>query len=305
MQTSNQGVARAVIERISARPRLAPERMPVLNAIMDRLAAAGMDLLRRYCSPQMVILVSPITVGKSNDLLEIDKDSIATVFLVPEWDSSVLVGVDRRFVDTLMEASFGGDGTESGSSVTRQFTALDVRLVRVVLDHMASALAESFLPISKITLVHERTETRLDSQVLGTKPFDVIVTRFIVRVFGEEAGMFVYLPAASLAQFRSHFERSSASNQTADPSWTRQLEVELGQSTVTLQAILGEFYMTLSEISRLKVGQLIDLGVTQGSLVLLEGSGEHLFQCRLGQSNRNFVLTIEDEAPEKNDSNQG
>jgi flagellar motor switch protein FliM len=303
MQTNNPDTARAIIERISARPRLMPERMPVLNAIVERLAVVATEFLRRFCAPQMVFLASPLAIGKSSDLLEADKDGIASVFAVPEWDGNVLIGVDRRCVDTLIEASLGGDGSEPSPLASRPFSALDVRMVRLVLDHMAAALAESFLPISKVTLTHERTETRLDPQMLGVKPFDVIVARFVVRVFGEEAGMFIYLPAARLAQFRSQFERSSASTQAADPAWTNQLEVELGQSTVQLQAVLGVIHLTLSEISRLSVGQLIDLGVTHGSPVLLEGSGEPLFHCRLGQSNRHFVLTIEGDVPERNTFN--
>lgn len=301
MQTNNPATARAIIERMSARPRLAPDRMPVLTAIMERLAVAGTEYLRRLCAPQMVFLISQLGISSSTELLESDKDAIASVFIVPEWDRGVLIGVDRPFVDAVMEGAFGGDGSELVPDNMRAFTPLDVRVVRAILYHMAAALAECFQPISKISLIHERIETRLDPQTLGPKPYDVIVVRLAVQAFGGEGQLFVCLPAASLAQFRSQFERTSATNQPVDPAWTKQLEVEVGQASVSLQAVLGEFRMTLSQISRLQVGQLIELGVQPGSPVILEGSEERIFSCRLGQSNRNFVLTIEDDVAQARD----
>lgn len=294
MQTNNPVVARAVIDRISARPRLAPEKMPVLNAILEQIATSGTEFLRKLCAPPMVFVAGALALARSDEQLERDADCIAALYVVPEWDSSVLIGVDRPFVNVVMEAAFGGDGSEIATDTSRPFSGLDIRVAKAMLEHMASALTDAFQPISKITLVHERTETRLNAQTLGPRSHDIVVARLSIKPFGEEGNIFMYFPASSLAQFRSQFERATATNTTTDPAWTRQLEIELGQTFVQLQAVIGTVKMSLDDISRLRVGQLIDLGVTPGALISLEGPQERLFTCRLAQSNRMFVATVED-----------
>ncbi len=285
--------ARAIIERFSERPRLDPDRLPVLNSIVEKVTVSGVEFLRKFCAAQMAFLMDKLTSARSVDFLKEEQDAIASVYMIPEWDSLVLIGLDRKSLNLFIDGAFGGDGAGASPDVTRPFTSLDMRLVRALCDHVASSLAVGFQPITKITPIHERVETKLDAQSLGPKAYDVVVAWLRLQAFGEEGRVFICLPAAALALMRSQFEQNSSTSQQADPEWTRQLELEVGQAAVPLTAVLGSLKMTLREISRLRVGQVIDLDVELGGPVILESEGERLFRCRVGQANRNLALTIE------------
>lgn len=293
MQNGEAWDARSVIDQISARPRLAPDRMPVLSAILERLATSATEYMRKLCAPPMVFLAGQPRLVRSHEQLERDADCIAMLFTVPEWDNLILIGIDRAFVTLLMEALFGGDGSETTPDTSRPFSALEVRVARALMDHLAVALGDAFQPVSKITLIAERTETRLTAQTLGAKASDIVIAGLSVQLFGEEGRLTIYLPATSLARFRSQFERTPFGSPASDPIWTKQLETELGQTEVRIDAVLGTLAMTLGDIARLEVGQLLDLGVTPGALITLEGGSDRLFTGRLGQTNRSFAVTVE------------
>ena len=296
MKTDIVASARAVIERMTARPQLAPSRMPVLNAIMERLGISGTDYMRRLCVPQVMFLFTQLNIAKSVDVLQECSDSVSGVFQVPEWDSQIIIGVDRSFVNTIMEAAFGGDGSEARPGTARGFTPLDIRMARSVIEHLAASFVEQFQSISRISLHLERIEIRLEGQTLGPKPFDVVVAKHLVQSLGSEGRVFFIFPAASLAQSRSLLERASGSNAgLADPAWTRNFEHELARTNVAVQVVLGSLEMTLADVAAFRVGQLIDLQVLPDSPVLLEDSQNQLFNGRLAQSNGRFVVTIESE----------
>ncbi|MFX7063717.1 hypothetical protein ABTH87_18845, partial [Acinetobacter baumannii] len=86
---------------------------------------------------------------------------------------------------------------------SRAFTSLDVRLARALCDHLANGLTDGFQPISKITPIFERVETKLDTQSLGPKAYDVVVAWLRLQAFGEEGRVFICLPAAALALLRA------------------------------------------------------------------------------------------------------
>jgi flagellar motor switch protein FliM len=293
MQMRSIAEARAVIERFSERPRLDPDRLPVLNSIIEKVSVSGVEFLRKFCAAQMVFLMNKLTSARSVDFLNEEQDAIGSVYKIPEWDSLILIGLDRKSLNLFIDGAFGGDGAVASPDITRPFTSLDVRLARALCDHLANGLADGFHPISKITPIYERVETKLDAQSLGPKAYDVVVAWLRLQAFGEEGRVFICLPAAALALLRPQFEQNSGTGQQADPEWTRQLGIEVGQAVVPLTAVLGSLKMTLREISHLRVGQVIDLDAELGGPVILESEGEQLFKCRVGQLNRNLTLTIE------------
>jgi len=285
--------ARTVIERFSERPRLDPDRLPVLNSIVEKVSVSGIEFLRKFCAGQMVLLMNRLTSASSVNFLKEEQDAIASAYMIPEWDSLILIGLDRKALNLFIDGAFGGDGAGASPDVSRPFTSLDVRLTKALCDHLANGLAGGFQPVAKITPIHERVETKLDAQSLGPKAYDMVIAWLRLQAFGEEGRVFICLPAAALALLRAQFEQNSSTSQQADPDWTRQLEIEVGLAEVPLTAVIGSLKMTLREISRLRVGQVIDLDVELGSPVILESEGEQLFRCRVGQSNRNLALTIE------------
>ena len=96
------------------------------------MSVTCVERFRDYCSPAFTAFVNQVVSGDSWDLLEASADSVAVIFYCREWDARILIGLERRFIFAILEAMFGGDGSEQPFDATRPFTALEMRIGRLV-----------------------------------------------------------------------------------------------------------------------------------------------------------------------------
>ena len=117
-----------ITEKLKEIAKLSLDRLPVLNSIFEDMAVTCVERFRDYCSPAFTAFVNQVASGDSWDLLEARADSVAVIFYCREWDARILLGLERRFVFAVIEAMFGGDGSELPFDGTRPFTALETRV---------------------------------------------------------------------------------------------------------------------------------------------------------------------------------
>ena len=108
INASNQSEGVSVGDRIKALAKLSIDKLPMLNVVVERMGAGCVDAFHAYCPPSFSAFVNQIVAGDSWDLLEALSDSIAVVFYCREWDSRLVIGLERRLVFAIEEAMFGG-----------------------------------------------------------------------------------------------------------------------------------------------------------------------------------------------------
>ncbi|MFZ4808337.1 MAG: flagellar motor switch protein FliM [Hyphomicrobiaceae bacterium] len=276
------------------RPKLQIDRMPVLQSIFERLAQACTEGFRQLCVPPVTFFLNQVENKYSWDVLETYEDSIAAIIHCREWDSPLLIGVDRRFVFSLVEAAVGGDGSESPYDSDRPFSVFELNLAQKVLELAANSLQASFSAVVPTTFKIEKVESKLEFSALGPRNIPSVVTQLLFQVIDQGGRMFVLIPQSALYNMRAKLgqERSITSN-SPDPGWARKMQSGVAKTEVTLQAVLEGRSMTLSEISNLKPGQVLALNSTPTSLVSLQSGDRQLFWCRLGQSDGHFTVAID------------
>ena len=66
------------------------------------------------------------------------------------------------------------------------------------------------------------------------------------------------------------------------------------QARITLTAILDEFELTLGEISKFAVGDVLNLSGDGQGQIRIECAERGVFHCKLGEQNERYALEIED-----------
>ncbi|MBN9023255.1 MAG: flagellar motor switch protein FliM, partial [Rhizobiales bacterium] len=111
------------------------ERLPMLNVIYDRLATFCADALRHMTASQPYFSLSSVENSRIGDILDsYEANAIVGVFHAPTWDSHLLVGFDRDFVFTMIEALLGSDGSEPPVEEERSFSNVEVRVARAIFE---------------------------------------------------------------------------------------------------------------------------------------------------------------------------
>jgi flagellar motor switch protein FliM len=293
---TQQSNSASIGERLKALAKLSIDKLPVLNTVIERMAASCVEEFREYCQPAFSAFVNQIVSGDSWDLLEALSDSIAVVFYCREWDSRVVIGLERRLVFTIIEAMFGGEGTEPPYEGTRPFTSLETRIGKAVCDFAAKALESAFSAIYEITLEAERTETALEFTTLGQTSMMMVHAAILLQVLDQGGVMYVLIPVSSLNPMRQKLERERKPLPASfDPRWTHALHNRISTTEVQVRALIEGKQIELGELARLKPGATIELEGS-GQDVILECEGDKLFRGHLGQSHGYFTVTVDEPA---------
>jgi len=287
------------------RPKLHIDRLPVLHGVFERLAQSCTESFRQICSPPVTFFLNQVENSYSWDILETYEDSIAAVIHCREWDCPLLIGLDRRFIFSVVEAAVGGDGSESAYESSRPFSPYEMKLGQKVLELATQNLQALFSTISPTTFKINKIESQLEFSALGPRNIPSVVTQLLFQVLDQGGRMFVLIPQSALYAMRGNLERErSISAAAGDPSWQRHLQRGVAKTEVALQAVMDGKSMTLDEIALLREGEILALNSTTSSLIALECGGEQLFWCKLGQSNGHFTLIVDQAASQRADGTE-
>lgn len=275
-------------------PKLEVERLHVLKGVLERLVTTCAERFREYCNVPSSFFVNQIESGNSWDVLESYEDSIAGIYYSRQWDSKIVVGLDRRFIFSLTDAAFGGDGTMPPFESDRPFTALESRLARSVLSIVIPEFEELMNSISPVSFELEKLESKLDFQILGQTDVPVVSVQILFQILDNGGRMFMIIPQSALYPIRRQLERSRAlDQQNADPEWQKKMRDGIASASMVLNGVLEGPQMTLGDIANLEPGQILRLEADMKSLIGLECQDERLFWCRLAQSKNHFALVVE------------
>lgn len=275
---------------------LSLDRLPMLHVIFDRVTTHVADSMRHLAASQCYYSLSHIESGRIGDVLEeYEGNAVVGVFNAPGWDSHVLVGFDRDFVFTMVEALFGSDGSEPPIDDERPFTNIEMRICQTLFELVGKAMKESFSLVSDTSFRFERLETRLDFAVMGRRNNQSVVAKFLLQAINRGGEMFLMIPQSALTPMRQTLARAfTGDSSVRDPAWVKQIGTEIQKTQVTLNAILESREISLDEISQLQVGQVLQLSATPRSRIKLVSSSEQLFWCELGQAEGSYQLRIDD-----------
>lgn len=275
---------------------LSLDRMPMLSIIFDRLATACADNLKHLAVSPIFYSLSSVETEAFGDLLEpYEANAVAGIFYSPQWDSHILVGLDRDFVFTMVEVLLGADGSEPPVEDARNFSSIELRIAQMTLEQVGKALESAFALVSQTTLKLERTETRMDFAIIGRRSNKAVAAKFLLQALNRGGEMFLIIPQSVLNPMRQSLSKVLTGESTVrDPRWERQIAAEVKKTEVTLRAVLEERTLTLGEIADLRIGQVLPLDATPKSRVKLEGQDQPLFWCEVGQANGAYVLRIDE-----------
>ncbi|WP_264050778.1 flagellar motor switch protein FliM [Methylobacterium flocculans] len=293
---ASTGNAADIRARLIEAGGLSLDRMPMLNVVFDRLTSGCSDNLKPLVSSPVYFAFNGFASGRFGEMLDAyEGNAVAGIFHAPEWDSHILVGLDRDFLFTMVEALFGADGAEPPVEDERAFSALEIRLAQTILEQVGKALESSFSLVSATPFRLERTETRMEFAVIGGRSNKAVEAKFSIQALNRGGELFLILPQSVLNPMRPALAKVLTGDSAArDPAWTQQIATEVQKAQVTLRAVLEERTLTLGEIAGLKVGQVIGLDATPATRVKLEGNDRPLFWCHMGQAQGSYVLRVDE-----------
>jgi flagellar motor switch protein FliM len=283
-------------ERLFDSAGIALDRMPLLRVVFERMATQCSENMRQLSTAPAYFSVNSIKTERLGKILETaEGKAVVAVLHAQAWDARILVGLDNKLVYALIEAMYGGDGSEAPHTENRPLTNIEMRVAQKTFDLISRALQSAFSVVVESSFKYERIETRMDFAVIAPRNNFTALAKLNLRILGRSGELFVVMPQTALNPIRQNLAVDHLNDiASADPRWSRQIKSEVGKAEVTVQAIIEEEGFTLGDIADLSVGNVLHLQATPKSRVKLECNDEALFWCQLGQAEGKYTLRIED-----------
>ncbi|MFK8053583.1 MAG: flagellar motor switch protein FliM [Woeseiaceae bacterium] len=195
----------------------------------------------------------------------------------PMPEHTVLV-FDNALLKALVESFFGfitGDaGVDSAESaaVRAPFTAGELRVGQIAIDRFLRTLAPAWEKVVAVKPSFVKTEFDPTFGV-DVSPKDVVVVcRFLIQTGMHHGYLYLILPRTQIAAIADDLEGAvNARNELGDPVWKKNIQVQLQDTSLNADILVGDIRLPLRDVISLEVGQVLALDDPEVADMHVEG----------------------------------
>jgi flagellar motor switch protein FliM len=272
------------------------ERLPMLDVVFDRLVRLMSTSLRNLTSDNVEVTLDQVSTVRFGDYMNsIPLPAMLSVFKAEEWDNHGLMVTDSALIYSIVDVLLGGrKGTPAIRIEGRPYTTIETKLVERMVQVTLSDLSSAFDPISPVSFTLDRMETNPRFATISQSGNACVLARLRVDMGDRGGRVEVIIPYATLEPVRELLLQMFMGEKFGrDSIWENHLTLELHQTEVSLQAILGETVLPLSQILDWKIGtQIVFNTFTDDELELRCGSVP-MFKGPVGQKTGNIAVQID------------
>jgi len=174
---------------------------------------------------------------------------------------SALLVIESKLAYALVDNFFGGADRPYTKIEGKDFTPIELSIVRKVVDLAIDDLENAWASVEKIEASFVRTE--INPQFVGiVPPTDIVIaSTFDVELENANGTITLVIPYATIEPIKQKLSTGFQveSDQTDKKMWTAIIRSQLLDTAVNVRVNLGESEITLNELMDLKVGDVIPL----------------------------------------------
>lgn len=283
--------------------RIIRGRMPTLEMINERfgryLRISLFDMLRRSAE----ISVSGIQVMKFSEYMHtlFVPTSLNLIHIHPLRGTGLIV-LEPKLVFTILDNYFGGEGRFQARIEGREFTATELRVIRMVLNLCFTDLTEAWSPVMEVDFEFVSHEVNPQFANIVSPSEVVVISTFHVELDGGGGDIHLTFPYSMLEPIRELLDTGLQSDRTADDGrWSKAMREELMVADVEIWAKLAETSLTLAQIHKLKTGDIIPIEMPKNVVAMVEDVP--MFRASYGEHNEKAALKIAEAIEHPKDPN--
>ncbi|HEY9446194.1 MAG TPA: flagellar motor switch protein FliM [Burkholderiales bacterium] len=291
---------------LATQERIVRGRMPTLEIINERFARLLRIGLFNFMRRTAEISVGPVRVVKYSEFVRnIPVPTNLNLVQVKPLRGTALFIFDPNLVFLVIDNMFGGDGRFHTRVEGRDFTPTEQRIIHRMLEVVFEDYTKSWNSVYPVKFEYVRSEMNTQFANIAT-PNEVVVTTAFNIELGASGGEFhVCMPYAMVEPIRDILYSSlQGDHLDVDKRWVRLLSKQVQSAEVELVANLGQASVTLDDVLRLKVGDVVPIDVPQRLRAEVDGVG--VLDCEYGVFNGQYALRVHQMAmTSQDDATQG
>jgi flagellar motor switch protein FliM len=269
-------------------------RMPTLDIIYERfirLFRMSLSNSLRKIATLSIVSTDLLKFGEFVNTLPIP--SCMCIMRLESLRGAALLVFESKLAYALVDSFFGGTDRSYSKIEGKEFTRIELSIMRRVMDLAVRDLEEAWSPVHKTDITFSRTE--VNPQFVGVvPPSEVIIsTTFEVELENASGTIALVIPYSTIEPIKNKLNASfQTESDRVDKEWTAKLEEHIHNSEANVLVNLGSSMITVGDLVNLGVGDIIPLTQdSDGELdVMVEGVPK--FKCFFGVSRGNRAVQV-------------
>jgi flagellar motor switch protein FliM len=272
--------------------RIIRGRMPTLEMINERFARYLRINLFNMLRRSAEISVGGVQVMKFSEYVHtlFVPTSLNLIQLHPLRGTGLIV-FEPKLVFTILDNYFGGEGRFQARIEGREFTATELRVIRMVLNLCFNDLTEAWSPVMPVNFEFVNHEVNPQFANIVSPSEVVVISTFHIELDGGGGDLHITLPYSMLEPIRELLDTGLQSDRSNDDGrWAKSMREELMLADVTISATLAQTKLTLEDVRKLKVGDIIPISMPKTVTTMVENIP--VFRASYGEHNDKAALKI-------------
>ncbi len=251
----------AVLYDLSTQDRIIRGRMPTLEIVHDRFVRMFRLTLSSALRKVVDISVRSTELIKFGEFLKtMPVPCSLNLFRMNPLRGNAIMVLETRLVFTLIDLFFGGTGESEIRAEGRDFSAIELRMIRRVVVSALEDLQQSWRPVFPVQITYTRSE--INPQFVAIVPHSevVVVTTFDVEMGRAPMSVVLCVPYSMIEPIRARLNTGFQSDQNeVDTIWLNRFRTNLEAAKVEVIAELGKAQMKVADFLKMQIGDLIEL----------------------------------------------
>ena len=287
--------ANVVVYDLTSQDRIIRGRLPQLEVIYERFMrtfrVSLSNALRRIAS---INLASTDFLKFGEFINTLPMPTCMSVIRFNTLRGSSLLVIESKLAYALVDSFFGGAERPYTKIEGKDFTPIELSIVRRVVDLAIGELEAAWASVHKIDASFVRTE--INPQFVGiVPPTDVVVaSTFDVELENANGTVTIVIPYATIEPIKQKLSSGFQieSDQTDRKLWSSIIKKQLKNTTTEILVELGNTEITLAELMELKIGDVIPLDQDATGELTVQIEQVPKFKAYYGVSHGNCAVQV-------------
>jgi flagellar motor switch protein FliM len=276
--------------------RIIRGRMPTLEIINDHFSRLFRNTLSSALRKALDVGSRGVQMMKFGEFIKtLPVPSSLHIFRMDPLRGHAILVLESKLVFTLLDLFFGGSGKTSFRIEGRDFTAIESRLIQRVVTMVFGDLEKAWNSVHPLSVQHTRSE--INPQFVSiVPPSDLVITIPYGIELDQFTGMITLcIPYSTIEPIKGKLYSGYQSDQMeVDHNWIERFYERLKNTEVEVKVELGRGQITVQDLYRLKVGDVIPLGKDVSDPLSVQVQGVRKFSARPGVYGSNKAIQIEE-----------
>ncbi|MFQ5449135.1 MAG: flagellar motor switch protein FliM [Nitrospinaceae bacterium] len=280
---------------LTSQEKIIRGRLPtldIINQMFSRLFRSTFSTLMRKSADVSVVSTETLKFGEF--LRSLPVPSSLHIFRMEPFRGHGLMVVESKLVFSVVDNFFGGSGTTEAKITGRDFSTIEIRMIKNVVLSAMEDLEKAWKPVHLVTTTYVRSEVNPQFAAIVPPTDVVLVLTFDIELETISGTFTICLPYAAiepvLPKLKAQFQ---SEEMEVDQVWAHRLKTELLCTEVEAVAELGTTQITPGQLLKWKVGDTITLGRDVTDPLILKIEGVPKFKGFPGVSRGNKAIQIE------------